>query len=116
MSPVLPLFAEAVARACELASVTIIGLGAAEALWRSLRHWRDFGDLTLKKRIWLRFAATILLGLEFALAADIVRTTISPSWFDIGQLAAIATIRTLLNFFLERDLETARRAEAASAT
>ena len=53
----------------------------------------------------LRFASWILLSLEFALAADIVRTAIAPTWDDIGQLAAIAAIRTFLNYFLERDLE-----------
>jgi uncharacterized membrane protein len=30
---------------------------------------------------------------------------ISPTWQDIGELGAIAVIRTFLNFFLERDLE-----------
>jgi uncharacterized membrane protein len=42
-----------------------------------------------------------------ALAADIVRTVIVPTWNDIGQLAAIAVIRTFLNHFLEKDLEEA---------
>jgi uncharacterized membrane protein len=46
-----------------------------------------------------------LLGLEFELAADIVRTAIAPSWTEIGQLGAIAVIRTFLNYFLERDVE-----------
>ena len=36
------------------------------------------------------------------IAADIVRSVISPTWQDIGQLGAIAVIRTFLNFFLER--------------
>jgi hypothetical protein len=47
----------------------------------------------------------LLLGLEFELAADIVRSVISPTWIDIGQLAAVAVIRTFLNYFLEMDLE-----------
>lgn len=55
--------------------------------------------------IWLRFGIWLLLGLEFELAADIVRTAIAPSWTDIGQLGAIAVIRTFLNYFLERDVE-----------
>ena len=55
--------------------------------------------------MWLRFGMWLLLGLEFELAADIVRSVISPTWQDIGQLGAIAVIRTFLNFFLERDLE-----------
>jgi uncharacterized membrane protein len=70
--------------------------------WR----WRDYADLKLKKRIWRRFAASIMLALEFALGADIAHTAIAPSWTDIGQLAAIAAIRTFLNFFLERDLDS----------
>jgi uncharacterized membrane protein len=44
------------------------------------------------------------------LAADVVRTVIAPTWMEIGQLAAIALIRTFLNFFLERDLEAAAKA------
>jgi uncharacterized membrane protein len=47
----------------------------------------------------------LLLGLEFELAADIVRSVITPTWTDIGQLAAIAIIRTFLNYFLEKDVE-----------
>jgi len=49
------------------------------------------------------------------LAADVVRTVIAPTWVEIGQLAAIAVIRTFLNFFLERDLEAAARAGWESA-
>ncbi|NEP80808.1 MAG: DUF1622 domain-containing protein [Okeania sp. SIO3B3] len=42
---------------------------------------------------------------QFLLAADIVGTAISPSWSDIGRLAAIAGIRTFLNFFLEKEVK-----------
>jgi len=45
------------------------------------------------------------MGLEFELAADIVRSAISPSWTAIGQLGAIAVIRTFLNYFLEKDIK-----------
>jgi uncharacterized membrane protein len=58
------------------------------------------------RRTWLRFAAWILLSLEFALGADIIRTAIAPSWEDIGKLGAIAAIRTFLGYFLGRDIET----------
>ena len=46
-----------------------------------------------------------MLALEFALAADIVRTAIAPTWDDIGHLGAIALIRTILNYFLEKDMQ-----------
>jgi uncharacterized membrane protein len=57
----------------------------------------------------------LLLGLEFELAADIIGSVISPTWKDIGELGAIAVIRTFLNYFLEKDLEQADRAGEAGA-
>jgi uncharacterized membrane protein len=57
----------------------------------------------------------LILGLEFELAADIVRSAISPSWSDIGQLGAIAAIRTVLNFFLERDVKEFSEAQKQPA-
>ena len=45
-----------------------------------------------------------MLGLEFALAADILRTAVAPTWDDISKLAVIATIRTMLNYFLAKDI------------
>lgn len=60
----------------------------------------------------LRFARYLALALELQLAADILSTAIAPSWDDIGRLAAIAVIRTALNFFLEREM----RAEEASVS
>jgi uncharacterized membrane protein len=108
MEPLLKDLAGSVALACELVAVLFVALGAGEAVVRTAMGWRRYGDLGFRKEIWLRFAAAILLALEFALAADIARTVIAPSWREIGQLAAIAAIRTLLNFFLERDLESVR--------
>lgn len=109
MEPVvLKAVAAGVARACELIAVVYVALGAGEAVLRTIWRWRDYGDPALQKHIWRRFARAIILALEFALAADIAHTAIAPSWEDIGQLAAIATIRTALNWFLERDLQEAR--------
>ena len=48
---------------------------------------------------------SLSLSLEFLIGADILRTAISPSWQDIGQLGAIVGIRTVLNFFLTRELK-----------
>lgn len=56
------------------------------------------------REIWLKFATWILLGLEFALAADLLRTAVAPTWEDIAKLAVIATIRTMLNYFLAKDI------------
>lgn len=47
------------------------------------------------------------LGLGFLIGASILYTVIAPTWDDIGKLAAIIAIRTLLNFFLTRELNIA---------
>lgn len=56
---------------------------------------------------WLRvqFGSSLALALELLLAADILRTAVAPTWDDIGKLAAIAAIRTALNYFLEKELK-----------
>ena len=57
-----------------------------------------------KVQVRLGLGRWLALGLEFALGADILRTAIAPSWRDIGQLAAIALLRTGLNYSLEREI------------
>lgn len=90
---------------CELATVLVVAIGAVEALARLALNWRRISGQGVKHVVWVRFASWILLSLEFALAADIVRTAVAPTWRDIGMLAAIAAIRTFLNYFLAKDLE-----------
>lgn len=53
----------------------------------------------------LTLARYLSLALEFQLAADILSTAIAPSWDQIGKLAAIAVIRTGLNFFLAQEVK-----------
>ncbi len=54
--------------------------------------------------IWMRYARWLVAALTFQLAADIIESALTPTWEDIGRLAAIAVIRTFLNYFLGRDL------------
>jgi uncharacterized membrane protein len=99
--------AEAIALGLELATVVIVAIGGILALAGVAKGIAGSAGGRWKRSVWLYFAAWIALSLEFALAADICRTAISPTWDDIGRLAAIAAIRTFLNFFLGRDLEEA---------
>ncbi len=56
----------------------------------------------------LRLGRFLALGLEFQLASDLLRTAIAPSFEEIGKLAAVAAIRTGLNFFLAREMREER--------
>jgi uncharacterized membrane protein len=113
LESVLRELAQYVALGAELGAVLLIAVGTLEALYRTLRAvLAGMVSPGERKAIWLRFAVWILLALEFALAADIARTVIAPTWDDVGKLAAIAAIRTFLNFFLERDIEKGERTVA----
>lgn len=62
-----------------------------------------FLDIRLTLGSWLA------LGLEFQLGADILGTTIAPSFDTLGQLAVITVIRTFLNYFLSKEIEQEAR-------
>lgn len=95
------------ALAVETAAALVITYGAIEALVRLIPALAG-GPRGRRREVWRRLGVWLLLGLEFELAADIIRTAIAPTWTDIGQLAAIAAIRTFLNYFLELDIEKLR--------
>jgi uncharacterized membrane protein len=100
------MLAGRIALGVEACAALIILAGAIEAIYLTVRRLTPARSSVIhKKEIWVRFATWLLLALEFELAADVVRSAISPTWSDIGQLAAIAAIRTVLNYFLERDIE-----------
>ena len=95
-----------VARGVELAAAFIIAIAAGEATFRALAlFFRRGAPPEAKNAVRLSFARWLALGLEFELAADILRTAITPSWNDIEQLAAIAALRTALNYFLAKEIE-----------
>jgi uncharacterized membrane protein len=66
-----------------------------------------------RRRVWIQFARWLVAGLTFQLAADILETAVAPGWDDIGRLAAIAVIRTFLDYFLERDMTEVRELQQA---
>jgi uncharacterized membrane protein len=107
--------ARAIALGVEAAAVLVVGYGALEAFVRILGVvFRGRGTHGERKEVWRRFGMWLLLGLEFELAADIIKSVVSPTWIDIAQLGAIAVIRTFLNYFLEKDLEKAGETSAAA--
>lgn len=55
-------------------------------------------------------ARYMALALEFQLGADILATSVAPSWDMLGKLGAIAVIRTALNYFLTREMEQEEKA------
>ena len=87
-----------------------IAAGAAATLAKIARARREGPLRFTDTRFTL--ARYLALALEFQLAADILSTGVAPEWEEIGQLAAIAAIRTGLNYFLTREIDTERSAVA----
>ena len=103
-------FTLTLARCGEVAAAIVIAISSAKALLLYL--WAILTDRSLavpKEEIRLSLGRSLALALEFELAADILKTAVAPTWNEIGQLAAIAVLRTALNYFLERELQNAEK-------
>jgi uncharacterized membrane protein len=92
----------------DIVAVFVVLYGTAEILFALGRFalGPDTGDE--RRAIWLRYARWLVAALTFQLAADILETSIAPDWDTLGRLAAIAVIRTFLNYFLEKDVSEIR--------
>ncbi|MDC9822314.1 DUF1622 domain-containing protein [Devosia sp. ZB163] len=86
-----------------LMALAVVAYGTIDAFIRSVGLIFRPVDQHRARLVWLQFSRWLVAGLTIQLAADIIETALAPNWEDIGKLAAIAGIRTFLNFFLERD-------------
>ena len=98
--------AEWVARAIEVIGIGVILVGAIAAMIRYgselVRPSDDRGIADLRSGL----GRSILLGLEFLVAADIINTVaIEPTLESLAVLAGIVLIRTFLSFSLEVEIE-----------
>jgi uncharacterized membrane protein len=94
----------------ETTGAIIVGIGVLLALTLLLRSAlvRQPANFNAIRLVLARYLA---LALEFQLGADILSTAIAPTWDQIGKLAAIAVIRTVLNYFLGREIKEEQAAE-----
>jgi uncharacterized membrane protein len=96
-------------RVVEAAGAVVIFAGAVIAFGRFFRVSLRREGMAPFAPVRLDLGRFLALGLEFQLAADILRTAVAPSFTELAQLAAIAAIRTALNFFLGREIKEERQ-------
>lgn len=91
----------------EIAAAVVIGGAVIRSIAAYLRllfsRSRQHFDAT--EGIRLQLGRVLALGLEFTVASDILRTAVAPTRQDILNLGAIVLLRTLLNYFLEREIQ-----------
>jgi uncharacterized membrane protein len=89
----------------EAAGILAMALGALLALALTFRD-RGGGGRAAFQGFRSRLGRAIILGLEFLVAADILRTISSrPTLGEVAVLGGIVLIRTLLTFSMEVELE-----------
>ena len=103
---------DSLVRLVEAAGAAVIFIGAVVAVVKFVgalpkRNPDEFVPVRLT------LGRYLALGLEFQLASDVLRTAIAPSFQELGKLAAVAAIRTALNFFLAREIREERQQVAA---
>jgi uncharacterized membrane protein len=102
----LKLIVGYLAALAEIAAALVIGVAVVRAIaaYALQQLGRQSGGLNSAESIRLRLGRMLALGLEFTVASDILRTAVAPTRQDILTLGAIVLLRTLLNYFLEREI------------
>ncbi|HSC38043.1 MAG TPA: DUF1622 domain-containing protein, partial [Chitinophagaceae bacterium] len=94
-----------VSHAVEILAAVIIGIAVIKTLINYTGALRTTAPKTSKEEIRVQFGSSVAVSLELLLGADVLATAVAPSWDDIGKLAAIAVLRTALNYFLGKELK-----------
>ncbi len=101
-----------VVEACGAAVILVGAVWAfARFVWVGVRGYGSRAFVPVR----LTLGRFLALGLEFQLASDVLRTAVAPSFRELGQLAAVAAIRTALNYFLSKEIAEERRQVAEEA-
>jgi uncharacterized membrane protein len=105
-----------VALAIQAIAILVVAIGSAKAVIDGFRvTLAPHAGNAEMRAVWLDYARMLVAGLTFQLAADIVGTSFAPTWDEVGRLAAVAAIRTFLSYFLDREMENARRVQQLRA-
>jgi uncharacterized membrane protein len=99
----------------ELIAIAVIAIGALVAVIGIARLGLRPEKISADREVWMKFARWLVAGMTFQLAADIVSTSVAPSWDQVGHVAAIAAIRTFLSFFLDREMQDKTKLEERAA-
>jgi uncharacterized membrane protein len=114
MKELLVTVTEYVVLAIDAIALFVIAVATVQAFVSSLEGVFSTLSGHRRREIWLRYARWLVGALTFQLAADILESAIATDWQSLVRLAAIAVIRTFLNYFLEKDLKEGREIQKAS--
>ena len=102
-------FAQIVTYIAQISAAIVILVGVGRAIYIFVTNGLK-RNLELKHMLSGRFLLghSLSLGLSFLIGASILQSAVAPTWDDIGKLAAIIAVRTLLTYFLGKELKQLR--------
>jgi uncharacterized membrane protein len=102
-------FIENFAYGISILSMVVIAYGSILAILRFIQNEvsRINGKFSFKRlnTIKINFSYYLLLGLDFLIAADVIRTIVENTLQDLAILGASVLIRTILSYFLGREMK-----------
>lgn len=110
----LKILVDYLAAGAELAGAVVVGVAVFRGIFTYIRQLfsRSKQHYDATESIRLKLGRVLTLGLEFTVASDILRTAIAPTRRDILNLGEIVLLRTLLNYFLEREIQQVEQKRA----
>ena len=87
----------------EACGALVVILGVGRAIVAYVQSYFSHGRIAVAP-LRVQLGQSMVVGLEFQVAADVLRTAANPAWDDVLFLAVLITIRTVLNFLLEWEL------------
>ena len=97
---------EHVGTVIDVVGVGVMVIGALAATWLAATARRRTPEAEIYEPYRRNLGRSILLGLEFLVAADIIKTVaVTPTFTSVGVLAIIVLIRTFLSWSLQLEID-----------
>lgn len=94
-------------------------IGVAVAVWGTIEALLAYLIVEIRRKksdetkymekLRANFGQKLLLGMEFFLAADLIKAVVSPTYDSLGKLASIVAIRVVLSYFLNKEISEIHR-------
>ena len=105
----LTTFLNALATIISVTSLLIVTYGALigiiSFLVNEFKRFTGKYSTTNIRKLRATFGTYLLLGLEFLIASDILKTVLEPTLNELAILGGIVVLRTILSVFLNREIK-----------
>ena len=102
-----------------IASIVILIFGSVHAivvfLINELQRMGGKYDLGKIASIRIQLGQYLLLGFELLIVSDVIATIVEPTIDELIQVGGVVVIRTVLSFFLNREIEAQKKHESTQS-